>query len=90
MIPVRARTDSPITTTGARPPMSPDHPMAQADTRCPACDGPLTDRPVTFVIVGVDPEQRAKGKTYASAGAVVVHADCAGIGEAVEAREEAP
>jgi len=79
MIPVRARVDSPITTTGIRPPMHPDHPMAQAGVRCPACDGPLTDRPITFVIVGIDPEQRAQSKQYAACGAVVVHADCAGL-----------
>ena len=79
MIPVRARTDSPITTTGIRRPMSPEHPLALADTRCPACDGVLTDRPITFVIVGVDPEQRAEGSAYAACGAVVVHADCAGL-----------
>jgi hypothetical protein len=53
--------------------------MARAGVRCPACDGPLTDRPITFVIVGVDPEQRASGKQYAACGAVVVHADCAGL-----------
>ena len=77
MIHVRFRTDSPITTSGIRPPMPPDHPMAHVP--CPACDGPLTDREITFVFVGVDPGQRAEGKTYASAGAVVVHADCAGF-----------
>jgi len=77
MIPIRARTDDPITTTGGiRPPMHPDHPLAE--TPCPVCDGPLTDRPITFVLVGFDPETRAEGKTWATGAAVVVHADCAG------------
>lgn len=79
MIPVRFRTDDPITTSGIRPPMHPDHPMAHVP--CPACDGPLTDpdRPITLVLVGIDPDQRAAAKTWVSAGAVVVHADCAGL-----------
>jgi hypothetical protein len=77
VIPIRARIDSPITTFGVRPPVRPHHPLA--DTPCPVCDGPLTDRPITLVFVGVDPEQRAEGKSWAAAGAVAVHADCAGI-----------
>lgn len=44
-----------------------------------ACDGPLTDRPITLVFVGIDPGTRAEGKTYCVGSAVAVHADCAGL-----------
>lgn len=78
MIPIRARVDSPITTLGGvRPPMSPEHPLANIP--CPACGGSLTAAPITFVFVGVDPEQRDRRETWAAAGAVIVHAACAGI-----------
>lgn len=87
MIPIRARVDSPITTYGVRPPMRTDHPMA--GTPCPACDGPLTDRPLTLVFIGIDPQTRAAalaaGKTWTSGACVVVHADCAGLDPESEA-----
>lgn len=87
MIPIRARVDSPITTFGVRPPMNPDHPLAS--TPCPACGGSLTEAPITMVFVGVDPRQRAEGKTWVAAGAVVVHADCAGLDpDAADANQE--
>lgn len=85
MIPVRARVDSPITTSGRTHTLKHDHPLAAAD--CPACDAALMDRPITLVIVGVDPKQRAEGKAYAACGAVVVHADCAGLTPEPEAPE---
>lgn len=78
MIPVRVESSSPITTTGGiRPPMDPSHPLAE--TPCPVCDGPLTIEPITMVLVGIDPETRAEGKTWCTGAAVVVHAACAGL-----------
>jgi hypothetical protein len=77
MIPIRARTDSPITTSGVRPPLRPNHPLA--DTPCPVCDGPLTAEPITLVLVGFDPETRDEPHIWATGGSVAVHAACAGV-----------
>lgn len=77
MIPIRSHIDQPITTFGIRPAIAHDHPLAS--TPCPVCDGPLTDRPVTLVLVGVDPETRATGKSWVTGAGIVVHADCAGL-----------
>lgn len=83
MIPVRARTDSPITHVGGIRTLRHDHPLAA--TECPVCDAALMDRPITLVFVGIDPETRAEGKTWCTGAAVAVHADCAGFGAEPEA-----
>ena len=77
IIPIRARTDSPITAFGAKPPLSLDHPLAA--TMCPVCDGSLTEAPITLVLVGFHPEDREEGKLWGNGAAVAVHAACAGV-----------
>lgn len=79
MIPIRARTDSPITTFEVLPAMKPDHPLARAGVVCPVCDRPLTEAPFTLVLVGFSPETRAEGKLWGNGGTVPVHAVCAGV-----------
>lgn len=76
MIPVRAQTTDPITCVGGVREISPNHPLA--DLLCPVCDESVDMRPVTMVLVGFRPEDRAEGKTWATGGSVIVHADCAG------------
>lgn len=78
IIPVRARTDSPITTVGGvRAPIEPGHPLADRD--CPVCDKPLTDAPITLVLVGIEPHRRKPDGGWTTAAAVPVHAACAGV-----------
>lgn len=77
MIPIRARSDSPITTVGGVRDLTPNHPLV--GERCPVCDGWLVDAPITLVLVGFDPEVRAEGKTWCTGAAVAVHAACAGV-----------
>ena len=79
MIPIRARTDSPITTFKVMPAMSPEHPLAQRGVLCPVCDRPLTGAPFTLVLVGFHPEDRREGKLWGNGATVPVHADCAGL-----------
>lgn len=76
MIPIRARTTDPITCVGGVRDISPNHPLA--DLLCPVCDESVDMRPVTMVLVGFRPEDRAEGKTWGTGGSVIVHADCAG------------
>lgn len=76
MIPIRARTDAPITCLGGVRDLSPNHPLA--DLLCPVCDESVDLRPITLVLVGFRPADRAKGKTFVAGGGVIVHADCAG------------
>lgn len=77
IIPVRVRTDSPLTTVGGLRTLPADHPLAT--TPCPVCDALLGPNTITLVFVGIDPDTRAEGKTYCTGSAVAVHADCAGI-----------
>ena len=76
-IPIRARSDSPITTFGVRPPMTPDHPLA--DLGYQVCGGARTTEPITLVFVGVRPENRKPGGGWTTGAAVIVHAACAGL-----------
>ncbi len=76
MIPIRARTDMPITCLGGIRDISPNHPLA--DLLCPVCDESVDMRPTTLVLVGFPPDVRADGKLWGAGGSVIVHADCAG------------
>lgn len=80
MIPVRTRTDSPITTFKVRPAMNPEDPLAE--TPCPVCDGYLTDEPFTLVLVGFHPDDLAEGKLWTNGATVPVHVRCTGLGRA--------
>jgi hypothetical protein len=78
--PIRVRSDSPITLVGGvRPALEPDHPLAVHP--CPVCDGPLTDAPVTLVLVGIAPSYRKPDGGWTTGAAVPVHAHCAGAGQ---------
>jgi hypothetical protein len=82
VIPIRARTDSPITTFKALPAMSPDHPLAKQGVVCPACDGPLTEEPFTLVLVGFTDDTLESGKLWGNGATVPVHVRCTGQGRA--------
>jgi hypothetical protein len=75
-IPIRARTDAPITCIGGIQDISPNNPLA--DTLCPVCEESVDARPTTLVLVGFRPDVRAQGKRWGAGAAVIVHADCAG------------
>ncbi|MEU1474535.1 hypothetical protein [Streptomyces sp. NPDC005760] len=76
IIPVRVPAGAPLHTEGGVRRLQPDHPLFSA--RCPACDNPLHDQPVTLVYVGAHPDSR-KAAGWMTAAAVAVHAACAGI-----------
>lgn len=76
MIPVRVPADAPIHTVGGIRTLDPDHALAL--TRCPVCDGWLSNNPITLVLVGILPEDR-KESGWTTGGAVAVHAACAGV-----------
>jgi hypothetical protein len=52
-----------------------EHPLGQS--MCPVCDGPLHDRTVALVAVGIAPEDR-KPAGWTTGGCVLVHTECAG------------
>lgn len=79
MVPIRAKTDSPITTFGWKPPPQPDHWLIRDGWTCPVCDQGFEGTPITMVLVGFHPEDRREGRLWANGGTVVVHADCAGV-----------
>lgn len=77
MIPVRVPVDAPIHTVGGVRTLADTHPGR--DESCPVCDWDIGSRPVTLVLVGIDPADRAEGKQWTTGGAVIVHAACAGV-----------
>lgn len=77
IIPVRVRSDSPITIVGdSRPALASDHPLADRD--CPVCDSPLTEGALVLVLVGIAPPDRKPHGGWTTGAAVAVHAACAG------------
>lgn len=87
MIPIRARTDSPITTFGVRPAPDDDHWLIRDNCTCPVCDEGFEGTPITLVLVGFLPEDREEGKLWSNGMTVVVHATCAGLNPEAEENE---
>lgn len=79
MIPVRVPAATmPVLASERRFAANRGHPLDEYP--CPVCDGPLGERVIVLVFVGIAPEDRKPGG-YTVGGSVAVHAVCAGVPE---------
>ena len=83
MIPVRVSADAkPVLASERRFRIGFEHPMGYAP--CPACGKPLAGQSTVLVLTGIAPEAdkwpaEDRAGRWATGGAVLVHAACAGV-----------
>lgn len=78
MIPVRVPADAQVHTVGEPRRLASDHPLFVED--CPVCDRVFGSEPIILVYIGTPIEKR-KATGWTRGAAVVVHAECTGLGK---------